>query len=148
MEPVLHFLGSDGVLSTEAVSQLIGLSLMSSPETVCSLDPWRMRNYWLLGCFSGHWALKVKGLLDGSEQAKFIQPSKASDSLEPHSVRAHRTAGASSPQHDTCPVRMEVFLPHCAADIKQKSHCELPSGWRLCRALRNFLFSFCFPCHC
>lgn len=104
-----------------------------------------MRNYWLLGCFSGHWALKVKGLLDGSEQAKFIQPSKASGSLEPHSFKAHRTAGASSPQHDTCPLRMEVFLPHRAADIKQKSHCELPSGWRLHRALRNFLFSFCFP---
>lgn len=83
-------------------------------------------NYWLLECFSGHWALKVKGLLDGNQQAKFTQPSKASGSPEAHSTRSHRTAGASSPQHDTCPQRMEVFLPHCTADIKQKSHCRAP----------------------
>lgn len=145
MEPALHFLGSNGVLSTEVLSQFIGLSLISSPETVCFPGPWRMRNYWLLRCFSSHWVLKVKGLLDGSEQAKFIQSSKASGSPEPHSVRAHRTAGASSPQHATCPPRLEVFLPHCTADIKQKSHCELPSGWRLHRALKNFLFFPCLP---
>lgn len=102
MEPALPFPGSAGALGTEALSQFIGLSLMSSPETACSLGPWRMRNYWLLGCFSGCWALKVKGLLDASEQAKFIQPSKASGSPEPHSVRAHGTAGSSSPQHDAC----------------------------------------------
>lgn len=113
MEPALHFLGSNEVLSTEVLSQFIDLSLISSPETVCSPGPWRMRNYWLLGCFSGHWILKVKGLLDGSEQAKFIQFSKASGIPEPHSVRAHGTAGASSPPHATWPPRMKVFLPHC-----------------------------------
>lgn len=104
----------------------MGLSPMSSPETVCSLAPWRMRNYWLLECFSGHWALKVKGLLDGNQQAKFTQPSKASGSPKAHSTRSHRTAGASSPQHDTCPQRMEVFLLHCTADIKQKSQYRAP----------------------
>ena len=77
--------------------------------------------------------------------SKLYQCCQASGSTEPHSVRTHRTAGASSPLSDTCPLRMEVFPPHCAADIKQKSHCELPSGWRLHRALRHFLFSLCFP---
>lgn len=85
-----------------------------------------MRHYWLLGCFSGHGALKVKGLLDGREQAKFIQPCKASGGPEPHSVRIHGTAEAASPQHDTCPPRTALFLPCCAADIRQKSHCRAP----------------------
>lgn len=77
--------------------------------------------------------------------SKLYQGCQASGSPEPHSIRTHRTAGASSPQQDTCPPRMGVFLLHCAADIKQKSHCELPSGWRLHRALSNFLFCLCSP---
>lgn len=139
------FPGSDGVLSTEAHSEFMGLSPASSPETVCSLAPWRMRNYWLLECFSGHWALKVKGLLDGKQQAKFTQPSKASGSPEAHSIRSHRTAGTSSPQLDTCPRRMEVFLPHCTADIKQKSHCRVLFRLETTQTLRNILLSLCFP---
>lgn len=87
----------------------------------------------------------MKGLLDGSEQPKFTQLGKASGSPEPHPIRAHRTAGSSSLHHDTCPPRMEVFLPHCSADIKQKSHCRAPFRLKTVRrALRSF-FSFYFP---
>lgn len=117
---------------------LMGLSPVSSPETVCTLAPWRMRNYWLLECFSGHWVLKVKGLLDGNQQAKFTQPSKASGSPEAHSIRSHRAAGASSPQHDTCPPRMEVFLPHCTADTEQKSHCSAPFKLKTAQSLQKY----------
>lgn len=77
--------------------------------------------------------------------SKLYQGCQASGGPEPHSIRTHRTAGASSPRQDTCPPKIGVFLPHGAADIKQKSHCELPSGGRLHRALRNFLFSLCSP---
>lgn len=75
---------------------------------------------------------------------KLYQGCQASGSPEPHSIRTHRTAGAFSPQQDTCPPRMGVFLLHCAADMKQKSHwSSLQAGD--CTEPSNFLFSLCSP---
>lgn len=88
-ESALRFLGPDGEPSHSS-----WLWPDVQPTTVCSMVHWRMWNCWLLKCFSSHWALKVKGLLEGWEQTKFTQLYTASDSPEPHSIMAHRRAEA------------------------------------------------------
>lgn len=122
MEPVLHFLGSDGALSTEVLPWVCP----QCPAQKLSA-PW-LPGEWELASGMFFWSLSPQGerSLGWKPTGQVYPTQQGVRQPEAHSTRSHRTAGASSPQHDTCPGRMEVFLPHCTADIKQKSHCRAP----------------------
>lgn len=101
---------------------------------------WRMWNCWLLECFSSYWVLRVKGLSEGWEQAKFTQLYMASGSPEPHSIMAHRAAEAY-PMSDISeyqPSKGRGLQPHCVAVGRNSLMAYLLPGWRLWRTLTSF----------
>lgn len=131
MELALHSLGSDGALSTEALSS----SCIPDVQPRNCLLPGSLENGKLLASGMFFWSLSPQGERSlGWKRTGQVYPTQQGVSRpELHSTRGlHGTAVAASPQHDTCPPRMQGFWPCCVADMKQKSTAELPSGWRLC----------------